>query len=401
MSKIVELKQERVKIHNEQQALLTKATEEARGLNADETAKFENMDTRFIEISKQIELEEKIKKRNLSAIDEEIKREHKTSGKDKADEYRDAFKDFMRKGANGMSAENRAVLEKRTQLTTTDSLGGYLVPEQWEGDIVKSLLAYGGMYEAANVRPSATGGKLPIPTVNDTSAKSVIIGQGVTDSKNNLTFGEVVLDSYTYTTQLVKLSYEQLQDMDVDLDLSGLLNERMFRGTNEHFTTGDGSGKPFGVVTRAGAGKTANAPTAVTVAELLDLQHSVDPSYRRMEGARWMFNDTTLAALRRLQVGTSDNRPLWQLSVREGEPDLLLGQKYIINQDMPDMEASAKPVLFGDFKKYRIRPVKGFEVKALYERYADERSVGFFGFYRADGNLLDTAAVKALTMAAS
>ncbi|SDG32512.1 phage major capsid protein [Pelagibacterium luteolum] len=55
--------------------------------------------------------------------------------------------------------------------------------------------------------------------------------------------------------------------------------------------------------------------------------------YRRSPKARFMFSDTTLAAIRKLKDG--DGNYLWQLGdVKVGAPDTLLGQRYSINDDM-------------------------------------------------------------------
>ena len=56
---------------------------------------------------------------------------------------------------------------------------------------------------------------------------------------------------------------------------------------------------------------------------------------------------------------------------------------------MASMAASAKSILFGDFKNYRVRRVAGVQVMRLVERYADFNQVGFVAFQRWDGNLVD------------
>jgi HK97 family phage major capsid protein len=81
--------------------------------------------------------------------------------------------------------------------------------------------------------------------------------------------------------------------------------------------------------------------------------------------------------------------PLWQTSVQSGEPDQLLGYPVVPNNDVATMAANAKSILFGDFRKYKIRRVRGGSLVRLNERYADALQVGFFLFGRVDGNLID------------
>lgn len=68
---------------------------------------------------------------------------------------------------------------------------------------------------------------------------------------------------------------------------------------------------------------------------------------------------------------------------------------------MPDIGLSATPVLFGNMDRYVVRRVKEFAIKRLVERYADFYQVGFVGFTRFDGELIDAGATRKLTMAAA
>jgi HK97 family phage major capsid protein len=109
--------------------------------------------------------------------------------------------------------------------------------------------------------------------------------------------------------------------------------------------------------------------------------HTLDPAYRR--NARWMMSDDALRVAKTIKDLTG--RYMWQPNETEGEPDLLLGYPYVINQDMPAVAPSAKAVAFGDFSKYFIRRVAGASVKRLVERYADYNQIAFVAFQRWDG----------------
>jgi HK97 family phage major capsid protein len=191
-----------------------------------------------------------------------------------------------------------------------------------------------------------------------------------------------------------------LQDSAIDLEsfIGGALGERIARILNTHFTTGDNSSKPQGI-TASGAGVTAAAVAAITYSELLDLQHSVDPSYRG--NAKFMMHDTTFKAVRKLV--DDQNRPIFQPDISAASPGTLLGSPIVINQDCATLAASAKAIFFGDFSKYIIRDVQDFTLLRLEERYADYHQVGFVGFSRHDGRILDagTDPIKHMVMAAS
>lgn len=130
--------------------------------------------------------------------------------------------------------------------------------------------------------------------------------------------------------------------------------------------------------------------------ELLDLIHSIDPAYRGSPKVRFMFNDTTFAAIRKLKDG--DGQYLWQPSTQVGQPDRLLGYAYSVNQAMAGLATGQKSVLFGDFGKYIVRKVGSPLIGAIQDKDFWP-GFGIAGYIRLDGELTDTAAVKHILMA--
>src|SRR5581483_9599571 len=241
----------------------------------------------------------------------------------------------------------------------TDPGGGYLVPQGFYQMLVDAQLAYGGMLESSFVFDTASGNALPIPTDNDTTNAGAILGENTQVGTQDTTFGSITMNAYTYTSKLVLVSNQLLQDSAFNLDgfLSQKLGIRLARIVNTHTTTGNGANKPNGVVTASTLGYTAGgstssgSTTSLAYDDSVELEHSVDPAYRK--NARFMFADTTLKAIKKLKDGIG--RPLWRAGLAEKEPDTIDSYPYVINQDMAAMAASAKPVLFGDFQNYFIR----------------------------------------------
>ena len=220
-------------------------------------------------------------------------------------------------------------------------------------------------------------------------------------TKSAPTFGSVTLKAYTYRTPIIPVSLELLQDSAFDLDalLSGLLSDAFGRGINEHLTTGDGTGKPKGIVTSAVDCGATPAATSIKLDDIIDLVKSVDSAYAR--NGKFMFNKNTLWELAKIK--DLEGRYIWQQNVRDGLAPSLFGKPYIINDDVADIGAGNASVLFGDLSKYKIRLVRGFKVIRLNELLAEYLSIGLFGFARADGVLLDagTHPVKKLVHAAA
>lgn len=290
----------------------------------------------------------------------------------------------------------RNVQEARAQ-SLTGSAGGYTVPAGFLNQLEESLLAFGGMREVATVLRTDSGNSLPIPTVNDTGNAGAILSENSQVAEQDITFAQVTLNAYKYSSKLVRVSAELLQDTAIDLEsfIGSALGTRIARILNTHFTTGDNSSKPQGVV-NAGTGVTCASASAITYGELLDLQHSVDPSYRA--NARFMMHDSTLKAIRKLV--DDQNRPIFQADITGASPGTLLGMPIVINQDIATIATGAKAIVCGDFSKYIIRDVTDFTLLRLEERYADYHQVGFVGFSRHDGRILDagTDPLKVLVM---
>jgi HK97 family phage major capsid protein len=102
------------------------------------------------------------------------------------------------------------------------------------------------MVDASFVFDTASGNALPIPTDNDTTNSGSILGENVQVGTQDITFGAVTMNAYVYTSKLVLVSNQLLQDTAFNLDawLSGKLGTRIARATNAHFTTGTARASP-------------------------------------------------------------------------------------------------------------------------------------------------------------
>ena len=328
--------------------------------------------------------------------------------------YREAFHAHLRSmvpNAEPLSAEYRSVLqagyqtvEKRAQTSGTDSAGGFTVPEELANILIKSMLAWGPMYDPGVTQELVTsgGGKITMPTVNDTAVTAGAHTEGATltdDGGKDVTFGQKELDAFAFDTEWVRVSKELADDSIFAMEtlLGELLGERLGRIANLQLTTGSGSSAPNGIATAATTGATAAAVAAVTGDELIDLVHSVDPAYRTAPRVGFMMNDSTLSAIRKLKDG--DGNYLWQMgNVQAGVPQSLLGYNISINQAMASLATGNKTILFGDMGKYYVRKVGQPLIGAIQDKDFWP-GFGVAGYIRFDGELADAAAVKALVQA--
>jgi HK97 family phage major capsid protein len=342
--------------------------------------------------------------------EEEARARH--GGAEGVEAYSNAWRSWLRDGTQDLTSEERTVLrsgwvdgkELRAQGVATGAAGGYVVPPAFRAKMVETMKFYGAMRQVAETITTESGVTLPWPTNDDTGNVGAILAENTQVTEQDVTLGQQDIGAYMYTSKLVRVSLQLLNDAVLDFEnwLARKLGERIGRIQNTHFTTGTGTAQPEGVQTNATIGKTgaSGQTTSVTGDDLIDLVHSVDPAYRNSGRVQFMWADSTLASVRKLKDG--NGQYLWQPSVQAGVPDRVLGYGYTVNQDMPAMAASAKSILFGDFYAgYLIRDVQDVQTLRLAERYADYLQVGFLAFARADGTPQDASAIRAYRNAAS
>jgi len=292
--------------------------------------------------------------------------------------------------------------EFRAQGVGTGSAGGFLVPAGFRQAIIETLARFGGVREVASHVDTDTGASLPWPTVNDTANVGAILAENTQVTEQDVVLGTATLGAHMYTSKMVRVSLQLIQDSGFDVEewLRVRLSRRIWRIQNTHFTTGTGTAQPLGIGTSPVTGVTAASATAVTYDELVNLETSVDPDYVAGDDVGWMMNLSTFGAIRKLKDTT--NKPLVEPDVQAGAPRMLLGHRVYLNQALPNMAVSTKPILFGNFRAgYVTRDAGDMTILRLAERYADFLQVGFLAFLRSDGAVQDASAYKSLVMAAA
>jgi HK97 family phage major capsid protein len=400
------------------QEIVDTAEAAGRNLSAEETANFNAADAELNEITARIERLERMEttradvnttqnsaSARFTGLPEDSQRTSTTvqdAAERQADHQR-LITNYLRYGTQEMDPQDRAGLRQyfAALQTVSGGGGGYTIAPQWRNEIVEAMKAYGGMRQAATVITTDSGADLPFVTNDDTGNVGELLSESGTASEQDTSFGQRVLKAYMYDSKVVRVSFQLLQDSAFDLPgyLTSLFATRLGRITNTHYTTGTGGNMPNGIIQDATSGVTAAGQTAVTYDELIDLVHSVDPSYRNMPGVGFMFNDTTLRSLRKLKDG--EGRYLWSSGTQLGAPDRIAEYPYIINQDLATMATTTKSILFGGLGSYYIRDTSDMMVLRLEELYALQAQVAFVAFMRTDGALIDagTHPVKYITMA--
>ena len=392
---ILELREKRAKAWEAAKAFLDSHRNDKGVLSAEDDAAYTRMEQEITDLGKEISRMER-----REALDAQLNlpvnqpltgkplngRETAKTGR-ATDEYRQNFWDMMRSKTPMPQVINALQIG-------TDSEGGYLVPDEYERILVEALEEENVFRQLAKViRTSSGDRKIPVVTTKGTA--SWIDEEGAYLESDD-SFGQVSIGAYKLGT-MIKVSEELLNDSVFDLEsyISREFARRIGAKEEEAFFTGDGSGKPLGVLAAAGGaetGVTAASATAITADELIDLFYSLKAPYRR--NAVWVLNDSTIKAIRKLK--DNQGQYLWQPSLTTGAPDLLLGKPVRTSAYMPAIAADAKTVAFGDFSYYWIADRQGRSFKRLNELYAATGQVGFLASQRVDGKLVLPEAIKVL-----
>lgn len=411
MPTLTELREQRANIWSQ----MTEIMDRSGGIPSGEDAEaYDRAEAELDTLGDQIERRERHEDadRRLNAVDRTgvmpRQRDGEQSERDVA--YACAFNRFIRatSGVADLAEEDRRLIQsgfvqgdrfRNAAGVGTGAAGGYMVPPAFREMVIETLLAYGPMLSLADRIDTDSGVNLPWPTNDDTANEGAILGESVQISEQDLTLGTNSLDAYMYTSKLVRVSYQLMQDApDFERFLARKLGERLARIYNRHATTGTGTAQPDGIVTSATVGVTGSGSLATTGGvsydNLIDLIESVDDAYlTSMDGARFMMHQSVRKALRKLKDGS--NRPIWEPSVQAGSPDSLLGYPIAINNHMATVAQNSKSLLFGSIREaYVIRMVRSNELVRLNERYADFLQVGFFLFGRLDATLQNAGAVR-------
>lgn len=398
MNKILELREKRAKSWEAAKAFLDTKRGTDGIVSAEDTATYEKMEADVVALGKEIDRLEK-----QEALDRELSKPLNTpltgkpifqgmesKGGRASAEYQKAFWNAMRT----RSGEGLDPVIKNALQIGTDTEGGYLVPDEFERTLIEALDEENIFRKLANVISTSSGDR-KIPVVASKGTASWIDEEGAIPESDD-SFGQVSIGAYKLGT-MIKVSEELLNDSVFNLEnyIAREFARRIGNKEEDAFFTGDGSGKPTGILAATGGaqiGVTAASATAISIDEILDLFYSLKSPYRNK--SVFVMNDATIKAIRKLKDG--QGQYIWQPSLQAGTPDTILNRPVYTSSYVPTIAASAKSVIFGDFGYYWVADRQGRVFKRLNELYAATGQVGFVATQRVDGKLILPEAIKVL-----
>lgn len=403
MKRLIELRAKRAKIVAQMRDLLDRAEREGRiTLSAEEDAAYTTAFSDQEAVAAEIEREERQIEldRRLASLEAPTAPSERPQSRRASAEYGEAFRRYLIGGRDALGAD-----EYRAMQADADTLGGYLVmPEQFVDALIQDIDNQVFVRGRATVYPVATAQSLGAPSLDADPADADWTTELATGSEDStMAIGKRELHPHPVAKR-IKLSAKLIR---LSPSAETLVRSRLaykFAVTQEKaFLTGSGAGQPLGLFTASAQGistsrdmATDNTTTAITFDGLINAKYSVKGGY--WPRASWMFHRDAMKMISKLK--DADGQYLWRASVREGEPDMILGHAVDVSEYVPNTFTTGLYVgLFGDLSYYWIADAMDMTLQRLVELYAETNQIGYIGRMESDGMPVMENAFARVTLA--
>lgn len=386
------LREQRGRVVKEMREITEKAEAEKRDLTGEEVVKHDELYKKVDGLRQQITAEERrieIDREEAETADREARsRKDKPPETDVEKRQMTAFRNYLLRGTiAGEGAE-----ELRALQAGSDVEGGYTVaPQQFVTELLKNVDNQVHIRAAATKFTVATAASLGVPTLDTDLNDADWTTELATGSEDTaMRFGKREL-APNPVAKRIKVSKKLLRISALPID--AIIRQRMaykFAITGEKaYMTGDGNKKPLGLFVASTDGistsrdvSTGNTSTAIGTDGLIEAKYSVKSQY--WGKSDWLFHRDAVKGITKLKDG--DGQYVWRISMREGEPDMLLGRPLRISEYVPNTFTTGQYVgLFGDLSYYWIVDALDLQVQRLVELYAETNQDGYIGRLESDG----------------
>jgi HK97 family phage major capsid protein len=411
-----QLRQRRDTAREAAEAILTRAADDGRDLDAEELAEHRQHVIAEREAADEADRlrDEQIAElragvaRNgrpvLSRQDAEIARAFKSAifaknpapiefGTDMTDEWPEDMPEVV----HGRVGKVRVHTRDLTKATATQAMGVDAYSRIVEHMVETSALMAAG----ATVVTTSTGETLVVPKSTG-FVTTAIFGEGVSITESDPVLSTVDLGAFKYAN-FFQVGYELANDTPVNLldYLARAAAQALALGATgygDDLINGTGSGQPRGLLLDAGTGVTGPAGTGTSLGTqgtlnqgtdaLWNLVGSVAEPYAQAPAAGFLMRNASDIIVRKLRDTTG--QPVAGLTER----GRILGYPSFVDPFVPAMANGVESIAFGDFSRYLIRIVNGVRFDRSDEFRFQNDLVAFRCIIRLDGALIDTGAVK-------
>lgn len=388
---IIELRAKRATAWEAAKAFAESHTTANGTLSAEDNATYEKMEQEIADLGREIQRRERqdaLDAELNKPVNQPITNNPANAEKPKTGRASNEYKEDFGRHLRGKKPLHNVLSE------SVDADGGYLVPEEFENQIVRGIDETNIIRSIAKIITTAHDRKIPVAVGHSVATWTE---ENAAFTESNPSFGQKQIDAFKLT-DLIRVSTELLQDSAFNVE-DYIIREFSYAfgvAEEQAFCVGTGTNQPTGIFTENGGevGFTTSSATVITIDDVISLIYSLKAPYRK--NAVFLMNDATVGLIRKLKDG--NGAYLWQPSVQAGQPDKILGFDVYTTPFAPAIAGGALPIAFGDFQNYWIGDRGGKTVQRLNELYATNGQVGYVATERVDGKVILPEAIKLLKM---
>ena len=379
--KYKQLIEKRNSLIEEMEKMVEACETETRAFNEDENKRYEEITKELNDLDATLkaadELDEKRRYQPIEKPDEI---------KDRAELEERAFESYIRGTLD---------LETRADVNLTKSDNGAVIPSSIANKIIEKVKEMSPLFAMAT--HYNVGGTLTIPSYDESTQKITMAyaNEFTTIDSTSGKFTSISLTGFLAGARsLVSKSLVNNSQFDLVPFVVRKMAEAAAYWIENQLINGTTS--KIDGLSKVAASVTAASATAVTADELINLQETIPDVYQG--GCIWVMSKATRTAIRKLKDGQGNYLLNKDATSRWGYT--LFGKDVYISDNMPDMAAGKRAILYLDPTGLAVKMTETPSVEVLREKYADQHAIGVICWMELDSKVENSQKIAALAMKA-
>lgn len=379
--KYKQLIEKRNSLIEEMEKMVEACETETRAFNEDENKRYEEITKELNDLDATLKAADELdEKRSYQPIEkpDEIK--------DRAELEERAFESYIRGTLD---------LETRADVNLTKSDNGAVIPSSIANKIIEKVKEMSPLFAMAT--HYNVGGTLTIPSY-DESTQKITMAYATEFTAIDSTSGKFTSISLTGFLAGARSLISKSLINNSQFDLVPFVVRKMAESAAYWIENQliNGTTNKIEGLSKVTASVTAASATAVTADELIDLQETIPDVYQG--GCIWVMSKATRTAIRKLKDGQNNYLLNKDATSRWGYT--LFGKDVYISDNMPDMAAGKRAILYLDPTGLAVKMTETPSVEVLREKYADQHAIGVICWMELDSKVENAQKIAALAMKA-
>lgn len=379
--KYKQLIEKRNALIEEMEKLVETCETETRAFNEDENKRYEEITKELNDLDATLKAADELdEKRSYQPI------EKPDETKDRAELEERAFESYIRGTLD---------LETRADVNLTKSDNGAVIPSSIANKIIEKVKEMSPLFAMAT--HYNVGGTLTIPSY-DESTQKITMAYATEFTAIDSTSGKFTSISLTGFLAGARSLVSKSLVNNSQFDLVPFVVRKMAEAAAYWIENQliNGTTSKIEGLSKVTASVTAASATAVTADELIDLQETIPDVYQG--GCIWVMSKATRTAIRKLKDGQNNYLLNKDATSRWGYT--LFGKDVYISDNMPDMAAGKRAILYLDPTGLAVKMTETPSVEVLREKYADQHAIGVICWMELDSKVENAQKIAALAMKA-